>query len=150
MSVLDANILFAPGFPPGRTCYVAAKRHRRAFGRGSTRSFLQIDDGLLPSHFTQKELYREDWVCAVAKEPFCDRDFAERVTWPRATSLWERMVGRADYSRQADGGGLGEAPNSAFALPYLGGIAMPSGRRLVLTRPWFWMPAVKANAKCGW
>jgi DNA-binding transcriptional LysR family regulator len=29
---------------------------------------LHIDDGLLPSHFHSEKLYREDWVCAVARE----------------------------------------------------------------------------------
>src|SRR6266702_8714654 len=28
---------------------------------------LHIDDGLLPSHFPSERLYREDWVCAVAR-----------------------------------------------------------------------------------
>src|SRR3979411_502300 len=28
---------------------------------------LHIDDGLLPSHFQSERLYREDWVCAVAR-----------------------------------------------------------------------------------
>jgi DNA-binding transcriptional LysR family regulator len=28
---------------------------------------LHIDDGLLPSHFQSKKLYREDWICAVAR-----------------------------------------------------------------------------------
>jgi DNA-binding transcriptional LysR family regulator len=29
---------------------------------------LHIDDGLLPSHFQSERLYREDWICAVARE----------------------------------------------------------------------------------
>jgi hypothetical protein len=34
----------------------------------------QIDDGPLPSHFQSERLYREDWVCALAKESrFSDR-----------------------------------------------------------------------------
>jgi DNA-binding transcriptional LysR family regulator len=28
---------------------------------------LHIDDGLLPSHFQSERLYREDWMCAVAR-----------------------------------------------------------------------------------
>jgi DNA-binding transcriptional LysR family regulator len=28
---------------------------------------LHIDDGLLPSHFQSERLYREDWICAVAR-----------------------------------------------------------------------------------
>jgi DNA-binding transcriptional LysR family regulator len=29
---------------------------------------LHIDDGLLPSHFQSERLYKEDWICAVARE----------------------------------------------------------------------------------
>jgi DNA-binding transcriptional LysR family regulator len=29
---------------------------------------LHIDDGLLPSHFQSERLYREDWICAVARD----------------------------------------------------------------------------------
>src|SRR5439155_14667254 len=35
---------------------------------------LHIDDGLLPVHFQSERLYREDWICAVAREShFGDR-----------------------------------------------------------------------------
>jgi DNA-binding transcriptional LysR family regulator len=35
---------------------------------------LHIDDGLLPSHFQSERLYREDWICAVARRShFGDR-----------------------------------------------------------------------------
>lgn len=35
---------------------------------------LHIDDGLLPVHFQSEKLYREDWICAVARESrFGDR-----------------------------------------------------------------------------
>jgi DNA-binding transcriptional LysR family regulator len=35
---------------------------------------LHIDDGLLPSHFQSERLYKEDWICAVARESrFGDR-----------------------------------------------------------------------------
>jgi DNA-binding transcriptional LysR family regulator len=34
---------------------------------------LHIDDGLLPTHFQSERLYREDWICAVARDsPFGD------------------------------------------------------------------------------
>ncbi len=32
---------------------------------------LHIDDGLLPSHFQSERLYREDWICAVARGSRC-------------------------------------------------------------------------------
>src|ERR1700728_4151371 len=37
---------------------------------------LHIDDGLLPSHFQSKRLYREDWICAVAR----DSRFGDRLS----------------------------------------------------------------------
>jgi DNA-binding transcriptional LysR family regulator len=37
---------------------------------------LHIDDGLLPSHFQSERLYREDWICAVAR----DSRFGDRLT----------------------------------------------------------------------
>jgi DNA-binding transcriptional LysR family regulator len=35
--------------------------------RGQLDLVLHIDDGLLPSHFQSERLYREDWICAVAR-----------------------------------------------------------------------------------
>jgi DNA-binding transcriptional LysR family regulator len=37
---------------------------------------LHIDDGLLPSHFQSERLYREDWICAVAR----DSRFGDQLT----------------------------------------------------------------------
>jgi DNA-binding transcriptional LysR family regulator len=37
---------------------------------------LHIDDGLLPSHFQSERLYREDWICAVARESRFDESFS--------------------------------------------------------------------------
>ena len=36
-------------------------------GSGKLDLVLHIDDGLLPSHFSSERLYREDWICAVAR-----------------------------------------------------------------------------------
>ena len=36
---------------------------------------LHIDDGLLPSHFQSERLYKEDWICAVAR----DSHFGDRL-----------------------------------------------------------------------
>lgn len=41
---------------------------------GQVDLILHIDDGLLPSHFQSERLYREDWICAVARSSrFGDR-----------------------------------------------------------------------------
>ena len=54
---------------------------------------LHIDDGLLPSHFQSERLYREDWICAVAR----DSRFGDRLplgnTWQRATLWFPRYAG---------------------------------------------------------
>ena len=44
--------------------------------RGKLDLILHIDDGLLPSHFSSERLYREDWICAVARES----KFGDRLT----------------------------------------------------------------------
>src|ERR1700689_320679 len=43
---------------------------------------LHIDDGLLPSHFQSERLYREDWICAVARES----SFGDQLT------LWQYLA----------------------------------------------------------
>ena len=44
--------------------------------RGKLDLILHIDDGLLPSHFSSEKLYREDWICAVARQS----KFGDRLT----------------------------------------------------------------------
>src|SRR6202046_1917818 len=44
--------------------------------RGQLDLILHIDDGLLPVHFHTERLYREDWVCAVAR----DSHFGDRLS----------------------------------------------------------------------
>jgi DNA-binding transcriptional LysR family regulator len=44
--------------------------------RGKLDLILHIDDGLLPSHFSSERLYREDWICAVARQS----KFGDRLT----------------------------------------------------------------------
>jgi len=36
--------------------------------RGKIDLIFHIDEGLLPSHFSSERLYREDWICAVARQ----------------------------------------------------------------------------------
>src|SRR6266576_6651777 len=44
-----------------------AEWHRGISGARTVDLVLHIDDGLLPSHFQSERLYREDWICAVAR-----------------------------------------------------------------------------------
>ena len=52
---------------------------------------LHIDDGLLPSHFHSERLYREDWICAVARGSRFGERLSLSSTSRRATSLYLRM-----------------------------------------------------------
>jgi DNA-binding transcriptional LysR family regulator len=52
---------------------------------------LHIDDGLLPSHFQSERLYREDWICAVARDSHLATRYRLGNTWQQATSLSPRM-----------------------------------------------------------
>jgi DNA-binding transcriptional LysR family regulator len=49
---------------------------RGKLDRGKLDLILHIDDGLLPSHFSSERLYREDWICAVARQS----KFGDRLT----------------------------------------------------------------------
>jgi DNA-binding transcriptional LysR family regulator len=69
--------------------------------RGQLDLILHIDDGLLPVHFHTERLYREDWVCAVARgKPLWRPTLAKAVLGSEphcGCYLWRR----ADNSRQA-------------------------------------------------
>jgi hypothetical protein len=44
--------------------------------RGKLDLIFHIDEGLLPSHISSEKLYREDWICAVARQS----KFGDRLT----------------------------------------------------------------------
>ena len=59
-----------------------------------------IDDRLLPSHFLSERLYREDWICAVAR----DSSFGDQLTLKQyigASHIVVSMLAGADDSGQA-------------------------------------------------
>jgi DNA-binding transcriptional LysR family regulator len=59
----DLNLLKSPQFEflPWQSGIAELVEH------GQVDLVLHIDDGLLPSHFQSESLYREDWICAVAR-----------------------------------------------------------------------------------
>jgi DNA-binding transcriptional LysR family regulator len=58
----NARYLVQFEFPPWQAGVTDLLEH------GNLDLALHIDDGLLPSHFQSEKLYREDWICAVARD----------------------------------------------------------------------------------
>jgi DNA-binding transcriptional LysR family regulator len=115
--------------------------------RGQLDLVLHIDDGLLPSHFYSERLYREDWICAVAKES----RFGDRMSLKEYLAASHIVVGTyagvqtiPDKQMAAVGG----KRNSCIRVPYFGvALHCLPGTELVLTATSGLMPAVKANRK---
>jgi DNA-binding transcriptional LysR family regulator len=94
---------------------------------------LSIDDGLLPSHLHSETLYREEWICAVAKESgfgdglsmkqYVEADHVAVATLPGVQSIPDKQLA-----------GLGHKRRSTMRLPYFG-VALQSlpGTQNVLT-----------------
>jgi DNA-binding transcriptional LysR family regulator len=94
---------------------------------------LHIDDGLLPSHFQSERLYKEDWICAVAR----DSHFGERLTLKRylaashiVVATYEGVQTIPDKQLAA----LGAKRSSCIRVPYFGvALQCLPGTELVLT-----------------
>src|SRR6267142_5988424 len=101
--------------------------------RGQLDLILHIDDGLLPSHFYSERLYREDWVCAVAKES----RFGDRMQLKEYLAASHIVVGTyagvqpiPDKQMAA----VGAKRNSCIRVPYFGvALNCIPGTELVLT-----------------
>jgi DNA-binding transcriptional LysR family regulator len=94
---------------------------------------LHIDDGLLPSHFQLERLYREDWICAVAR----DSRFGDRLSLKQYLAASHIVV--ATYAGvqtipDKQLAAVGAKRTSYIRLPYFG-VALQSlpGTELVLT-----------------
>jgi DNA-binding transcriptional LysR family regulator len=94
---------------------------------------LHIDDGLLPSHFQSERLYKEDWICAVAR----DSHFGDRLTLKQylaashiVVATYEGVQTIPDKQLAA----VGAKRGSCIRVPYFG-VALQSlpGTDLVLT-----------------
>jgi DNA-binding transcriptional LysR family regulator len=115
--------------------------------RGQLDLILHIDDGLLPSHFYSERLYREDWVCAVAKES----RFGDRMSLKEYLAASHIVVGTyAGVQTIPDKqmAAVGAKRNSCIRVPYFGvALHCLPGTELVLTATSGLIPAIKANRK---
>src|SRR5712691_5540736 len=91
---------------------------------------LHIDDGLLPSHFQSERLYREDWICAVAR----DSHFGDRL--PLKQYLAANHIVVATYAGvqtipDKQLAAVGAKRSSCIRVPYFG-VALQCLRRTEL------------------
>jgi DNA-binding transcriptional LysR family regulator len=94
---------------------------------------LNIDDGLLPSHFSSEKLYREDWICAVARESRLGGQLSLKQ-YAAANHLVVATLPGIQAIPDKQLAALGLARRSSFRLPYFSAAlhCLP-GTELVLT-----------------
>jgi DNA-binding transcriptional LysR family regulator len=94
---------------------------------------LHIDDGLLPSHFQSERLYREDWICAVARGSY----FGDRLSLKQYLAASHIVV--ATYAGvqtipDKQLAAVGAKRSSCIRVPYFGvALQCLPGTELVLT-----------------
>jgi DNA-binding transcriptional LysR family regulator len=101
--------------------------------RGQLDLVFHIDDGLLPAHFQSERLYREDWICAVAR----DSHFRDRLALRQylaashiVVATYEGVQTIPDKQLAA----VGVKRNSCIRVPYFGvALQCLPGTELVLT-----------------
>jgi DNA-binding transcriptional LysR family regulator len=94
---------------------------------------LHIDDGLLPTHFQSERLYKEDWICAVAR----DSHFGDRLPLKQylaashiVVATYEGVQTIPDKQLAA----VGAKRSSCIRVPYFGvALQCLPGTELVLT-----------------
>jgi DNA-binding transcriptional LysR family regulator len=101
--------------------------------RGKLDLILHIDDGLLPSHFSSERLYREDWICAVARQS----KFGDRLTikqYLAAEHLTVTTLPSVQNIPDKQLAALGAKRRSSVRMPYFGAaLSCLPGTELVLT-----------------
>ncbi|HEY2468424.1 MAG TPA: LysR family transcriptional regulator [Terracidiphilus sp.] len=101
--------------------------------RGKLDLILHVDDGLLPSHFSTEKLYREDWVCAVARES----RFGDRLTlrqYLAAEHLTVTTLPSVQNIPDKQLAALGTKRRTSVRMPYFGAaLGCLTGTELVLT-----------------
>ena len=94
---------------------------------------LHIDDGLLPSHFSSEKLYREDWVCAVARQS----RFGDRLTLKQYLAAEHLVITTLPGVQNIPDkqlAALGTKRRSSVRIPYFGAaLSCLPGTELVLT-----------------
>ena len=108
---------------------------------------LRIDDGLLPAHFHSEKLYREDFICAVAR----DSHFGDRLSlkqYVAATHIAVSPLAGMQTIPDKRLAAIGLKRHSCIRLPYFGA-ALPclAGTELVLTLPSGLTSVVKGDRK---
>jgi DNA-binding transcriptional LysR family regulator len=106
---------------------------------------LHIDDGLLPSHFQSERLYREDWICAVAR----GSRFGDRLSLKQYLAASHIVVSTyAGVQTIPDKqlAALGAKRNSCIRVPYFGvALQCLPGTELVLTVTSGMSSAIRGN-----
>jgi DNA-binding transcriptional LysR family regulator len=101
--------------------------------RGNLDLILHIDDGLLPSHLSSERLYREDWICAVAR----NSKFGDRLTLKQylaAEHLTITTLPGVQNIPDKQIAALGAKRRSSLRMPYFGAaLSCLPGTKLVLT-----------------
>jgi DNA-binding transcriptional LysR family regulator len=101
--------------------------------RGKLDLILHIDDGLLPSHFSSEKLYREDWICAVARRS----KFGDRLTLKQYLAAEHLIVTTLPSVQNIPDkqlAALGAKRRASVRLPYFGAaLSCLPGTELVLT-----------------
>ena len=101
--------------------------------RGKLDLMLHIDDGLLPSHFSSERLYREDWICAVARPS----KFGDRLTLKQYLAAEHLIVTTLPGVQNIPDkqlAALGAKRRSSVRMPYFGAaLGCLPGTELVLT-----------------
>lgn len=100
---------------------------------GNLDLILHIDDGLLPSHLSSEKLYREDWICAVARQS----KFGDRLTlkeYLAAEHLTVTTLPNVQNIPDKQLAALGAKRRSSVCMPYFGAaLGCLPGTELVLT-----------------
>jgi DNA-binding transcriptional LysR family regulator len=100
---------------------------------GNLDLIFHIDDGLLPSHISSERLYREDWICAVARQS----KFGDRLTlnqYLAAEHLAITTLPNVQNIPDKQLAALGAKRRSSVRMPYFGAaLSCLPGTELVLT-----------------
>ena len=113
--------------------------------RGQLDLILHIDDGLLPVHFHSEKLYREDWICSVAR----GSRFGERLSLKQylaASHIVVASYGGVQTIPDKQLAAVGARRSSSIRVPYFGvALQCLPGTELVLTLTSGMTSAVKRN-----
>jgi len=128
-------------FVPWQTGIVDLLEH------GQLDLILRIDDGLLPSHFHSERLYREEFICAVAR----DSHFGDRLSLKQylaASHIAVSPLAGVQTIPDKRLAAVGEKRNSCIRVPYFSvALQCLPGTELVLTLTSGMTSVVKGDRK---